>query len=172
MLTHVARAFNSGMSDVLGRIYMESGFSNMKGGQVFTPWPICQAMATTTIDNVEVKPVYLLMEPACGSGALVLAAAEIFEKSGRPVGKHLWADMTDADVVCQRMAYIQMSLVGVPGVVRHGNSLSNEYHENAVTPAGVALYHDSMYLRLRLSGKRGRRRRRKTRTRNPNRRRQ
>ena len=168
MLSHVANSLDQGLCDVLGQIYMDAGFSNMKGGQVFTPWPICQLMAKSTISLEVSKPVYLLMEPACGSGALVLAAADVID-SNKPFSECLWADATDSDVICQRMAYIQMSLVGVPGVVRHGDSLANEYHENAVTPAGVALYHSSMYLRLRLSGKRSRKKRHKASAANPTR---
>lgn len=142
--------------DFLGTVYEESGFCSTKwGGQFMTPWALAQTMARITIQPRDDDPeVVLLGEPACGSGRMIIAAAEVLDNAGRNVAERLWVDATDKDRVCQQMTYLQMAALNIPGVVRHGNSLSMEMFDSALTPAGMVLYSSSRYLRGRLAGER------------------
>lgn len=142
--------------DFLGEVYELEGFCDEKfGAQFFTPEPVAEAMAAVMMavpPNPE-PPVTTLMEPAGGSGRMVLAAVREFEREGRGASAGMWVDAADLDVVCQQMTYLQMAAMGVPGVVRHMNSLSQETYDWAVTPSGARLLNESEWLRNHLSGK-------------------
>lgn len=139
----------SGAGDFLGTIYEESGFCERKiGGQFWTPWNVAYLMASVTVQPAEnTPPVELLAEPTCGSGRLVLATATAMRETGRDPLRHLWADASDIDVVCAQMTFIQMAYAGIPGIVRHANTISLEVFDQAITPAGISLLAESEYLR-------------------------
>ena len=44
---------------------------------------------------------------------------------------------TDIDLKCVHMCYLQLSLLGIPAVVIHGNSLTLEEHSHWFTPAYI-----------------------------------
>ena len=87
----------------------------------------------------EGKPLITLAEPCCGAGRLVLAFASVVKAAGFNPQRRLWIEATDVDRVCQQMTFIQMSLCGLAGTVTHGNSLTRETWERAMTPCGVYL---------------------------------
>jgi len=66
---------------------------------------------------------------------MVIAAADVIEKQGFDIGRQLYADATDLSEFCFRMTYLKLALRGIPATVRHGNSLSLETFDQAVTPA-------------------------------------
>ena len=143
MLALVTGALAGGPADFLGEIYEGEGFSDKKyGGQFFTPWHLCEAMALLTIghEDPEVafagKPVVRVAEPACGAGRMVFAFAKAVADGGLDPGARVWFDATDLDRTCQQMTYIQCSLLGLAGVVRHANSISGETFDSAITMAG------------------------------------
>ena len=125
-----------GVHDFLGEVYGRTGISNKWGGQFFTPWPICQLMAKFTLGDELPEHRITIQEPAVGGGAMLLAIAEemrVRELSAR----RWWFDATDVDIRCARMAYVQLSTIDAPGIVRHGNTISGDQYAAWLTPAGA-----------------------------------
>ena len=75
------RVGSSSGNDVLGEFY-EQHISNGRNGEFFTPYPICQFMASITnakteeIDEEEKRSLKIL-DPACGSGRMLLASYQV-----------------------------------------------------------------------------------------------
>lgn len=126
--------------DVLGETFHELELHNTYKGQFFTPYPLCQMMARMTVDGdtkekIERRGFIQAAEPACGSGAMVLALADALKSDGINYQQHLHVTATDLDIRCVHMAYLQMSLMHIPAVVVHGNTLSLEEFGHWYTPA-------------------------------------
>jgi type I restriction-modification system DNA methylase subunit len=119
-----------GYTDFLGETYQEIGISSDWHGQFFTPVHICNLLAKMNFvksawNMLDSTPRILINDPACGAGALILASANELNK--QEIAPHYWwAEVIDIDIRCVRMAYIQLSLAGVPGIVYHGNTLGPE----------------------------------------------
>lgn len=74
--------------DLLGPTHEEWGSRGGKqiGGEFYTPAPVAAMMARLALMDAELpedRPLELL-EPACGAGGLVLAAAEVLAARGEP----------------------------------------------------------------------------------------
>ena len=94
-------------NDVLGDYY-ERNLPKKGKSQFFTPWPICQFMAKSSIeatDRVDSRPLRIL-EPACGSGRLLLASA----KEAGPNNEYYGIDL---DHTCIKMTALNLFLNGV-----------------------------------------------------------
>ena len=151
------RPHEFGFQDFLGTVYEELELNNSKSGQVFTPWHLCQGMSSMSLSSIETlskTPVVTLADPCSGSGRLALSAADYIQTHGRDVSKELWVDATDLDVVCMQMTFLQFSMAGIPAVVHHGNTISQEIVSSSVTLDGVRLINESEYLRSWLRGDR------------------
>ncbi|MEO0808383.1 MAG: N-6 DNA methylase [Cyanobacteria bacterium J06643_4] len=138
-LLHITTfAHHIGYGDFLGEIASEAELLNRRGGQFFTPYHLCRAMAKMTFGDVkahvEEKGLLLVAEPASGSGALVIASAEEIASQGVHPCSCVQFDCTDISRDAFNMAYIQLSALGLQAVVRHGNTLSMEFWENRPTP--------------------------------------
>jgi len=131
-------AHRTGYGDFLGEIAGEAELLNQRNGQFFTPYHLCRLMAKVTIGNVkeqvERKGIITVSEPACGAGALVIASAEEIAHQGINPAAHVQFDCIDISRDAFNMAYIQLSALGLPAIVRHGNTLSDEYWEHRPTP--------------------------------------
>jgi hypothetical protein len=134
-------AFSEAKTDFLGQLYQELEIGFQKdNGQFFTPYSVAKmtAEATITADflqpKIEKNGFITVGEPAVGAGALLIAAAEVIEELGFDPRKHMYFEGVDIDPICCDMAYIQMSVMGIPGVIIHGNSLSQEVWEVRRTP--------------------------------------
>ena len=110
--------------DTIGDVYMQ--FSNSQGhlGQYFTPWDVAKMMAEMQSDHgVEIErrlaapepfePVRVL-DPACGSGVLLLALASTFPEDylHRQYVRFYGQDL---DSTCVKMCRINMTLYGLNG---------------------------------------------------------
>jgi hypothetical protein len=51
--------------------------------------------------------------------------------------QHLYVTAVDVDVKCVHMAYLQFSLLPIPAIVVHGNSLTLEEFSRWYTPAQI-----------------------------------
>lgn len=117
--------------DFLGRRYMLAGLS-ANSGQVFTPYNICDMMAEIILGNlsseIKEKGFITVSDPTCGAGALLIAAANVarrkLEKEKQNFQNHILLYAQDIDMTVALMCYIQLSLLGVAGVVKIGNSLT------------------------------------------------
>jgi hypothetical protein len=79
-------------------------------------------------------------EPCVGGGVFVIAfAKKCKEKNIGPW--RWWFDASDIDIRCARMSYIQLTLCGAPGIVRHQNTISMEQWAAWPTLHGIMFPH-------------------------------
>ena len=116
--------------DIISHVFQESGFSRKDQDQ--SPSDLARIVAQVgmgTDFKIPEKGYVTLDEPACGSGSLILAFAEAMTAKELSYSEQLVVRATDTDPKCVHMAYIQLSLYGIPAVVIHGETLSlKEYH--------------------------------------------
>lgn len=140
-------------TDVLGRVFHELELHNTHVGQFFTPYDLCLAMAGFTIGDevattVRDKGFVTVNEPACGSGAMVIAFAEEMLRRGLNPQRQLHVVAQDIDERSVHMTYLQLSLLGIPAVVIWGDTLALEERARWYTPMHI-LGGWSMRLRAR-----------------------
>lgn len=127
--------------DFLGHIYMTMNLGNQNKGQVFTPYHVCELMADITMDDVtdlvNEKGYISINDCACGAGATLIAA---INKAKNKLGQdgfnfqnHVLVVAQDIDTTVALMCYIQISLLGVAGYVKIGNSLTEPITANDST---------------------------------------
>lgn len=109
--------------DFLGGLYMGLGLGSHWHGQFFTPYSLCVLMAQTTLDDagghIAAEGWTSCADPACGAGATLIAAANELRRQGINYHHHVLFVG-----VAAMMCYIQVSLVGCPGYIVVGNSLT------------------------------------------------
>lgn len=104
------RVQSSSGNDVLGEFY-ELHISHGKNGEFFTPAPVCQFMAsalalpTKTEETENHKPLRIL-DPACGSGRMLLAAHKMHHYNHEYYG-------IDINRTCVKMAALNLFLNGM-----------------------------------------------------------
>jgi hypothetical protein len=129
--------------DVLGRVFHELELHSKWAGQFFTPYSVSRMMAKMTIGGVYAQSIieergYLTaQEPACGSGSMVIALAQALKEDGINYQQQLHVTAVDVDAKCVHMAYLQLSLLHIPAIIVHGNSLSLEEYGQWYTPAHI-----------------------------------
>ena len=119
--------------DFLGEVYMRLKLGSDALKQIFTPYHICQFMASATmndlVEQVEKKGYVTINDDCCGGGATLIAAANEARKELAKVHlnfqNHVLFYAQDIEETVALMCYIQLSLLGVAGVVKVGNSLTN-----------------------------------------------
>ena len=137
----IAKNFRNGQNpDILGEIYMSIGCGNSRLGQYFTPFGIARMMAMMNLgpdggkEVLAKKDVVTLNEPTCGSGIMVLAFAQLLMEKSIRYQEKLKVTAADLSATCARMAYIQMSILGIDAVVSRGDTLTLEMYETYPTP--------------------------------------
>lgn len=119
--------------DFLGTAYTRLELANRNLGQVFTPYDVCKLMAEITIDDpiasIEEKGYLSINDSACGAGATLIAAVNNLRKKlakrNLNYQNYVLVAAQDIDPVVGLMCYIQLSLLGVAGYVKIGDSLSH-----------------------------------------------
>ncbi len=119
--------------DFLGDIYTELGLNSKEHRQIFTPYHVCHFMAEITfgdlVAQVEEKGFVEINDCCCGAGATLIAAANVAKYKLSEVGlnfqNHILISGQDIDYVATMMCYIQLSLLGVAGYFKVGNSLTD-----------------------------------------------
>ena len=144
VLSHLVMALECDMTDVLGRLFHALELHNKYIGQFFTPDTVCQMMAAMTVgDGADIREriarrgFVTAMEPAVGSGAMVIALAKAMKDAGINYQQHLHVTAVDKDSKCAHMAYVQFSLLHIPAVIIHGDSLALKEYDHWYTPAHV-----------------------------------
>jgi hypothetical protein len=132
----------AGHADILGRVFHELELHNKWAGQFFTPYEICRMMAKmTAVDSVkekiEERGFIRMQEPCVGSGAMVIALAHELKEAGFNYQQQMHVTAVDVDLKCVCMAYIQLSLLHIPAIIVHGNTLTLETWSNWYTPAHI-----------------------------------
>ena len=106
------RADSSLGNDVLGEFF-ETNISNGRNGQFFTPYPICNFMASVNHadwhcrldEKADQKPLRIL-DTSCGSGRMLLAAHKVIG-----IGHEYYG--IDIDRICVKIAAMNLFLNGV-----------------------------------------------------------
>lgn len=136
-------------ADHLGEYHMS--LQSVKGaqfsGEYFTPMVVAELIADVSV-GVSAPPIpFMMHEPACGSGRMILATAKALEERGYPVSA-MQATAWDLSVHCFHMTYINLTLWGIPAKVTHGNTLSAEHYATQQNPfwasAGAARLEPSL----------------------------
>lgn len=127
--------------DILGELYHALNLNNKNNGEFFTPLHISDFMAEIQMieceETLNEQGYVSVCEPTCGSGVMVIAFANALMRKGYDVSRSMIAVCTDINPVCVNMCYIQLSLIGVPAVVIHGNSLTVSTFNRWYTPMFV-----------------------------------
>lgn len=104
--------------DIIGDLF-QGGITYGEKGQFLTPMPICRMMSQMSLpsEKTDLGGRRSVNDPACGSGRMLLASAEI-QPNWHFVGQ-------DVDLRCVRMTAINLALRNHYGHVIHGNTLTN-----------------------------------------------
>lgn len=143
-----------GLTDILGQVFHALELHNKYHGQFFTPFHICEFMGRAVIADggeagnqvtnaINKKGFFTMCEPCVGSGGLVLGLAKAMEHDKLNYQQQLCVTAIDIDIKCVHMAYLQLSLFGIPAVVIHGNSLTVEQWSVWRTPAYILGFWES-----------------------------
>lgn len=116
-------AFDEGMEDILGYIYMHLELGSSRTGQFFTPYHLCRLMAKMALRTAGEQKTYFCNEPSCGGGGNIIAFAEELKQTGKNYQKCMKAVCQDIDVRAVYMTYIQCSYYGIPAVVFQTDTL-------------------------------------------------
>lgn len=93
-------------NDVLGEYY-EQNFCRRNSGQFFTPMHICHFMARSICgDKEHLKETRRVLDPACGSGRMLVAGAQCMGKQHEFYG-------IDIDLTCVKMTALNLFLNGI-----------------------------------------------------------
>lgn len=125
--------------DVLGNVFSELSLTNGQLGQVFTPQSLADAVAMLQIGYEFEKTIFengfiTVMDPACGAGAMPIAFAKMLAEREYNYQTQVHMTLVDVDSRAVFMSYIQLSLLGIPATVIHGNSLSLKQYDQLHTP--------------------------------------
>lgn len=111
--------------DLLGRICERLNMTSFKSGQFLTPYPVSKFMAEINISELDTskqKDIQNIADPCCGTGVMLVAAANVIREKGMPL-KNYMMYAQDIDQTMALSCYIQLALQGVPGMVVIGDSL-------------------------------------------------
>lgn len=119
--------------DFLGEMYMSLKISNKDAGQFFTQYSVCKAMADMTVNKeilksaVKEKGYASIYDPACGAGATIIAGVNTCKNLFKRLNyqNHIYFVAQDLDITVANMCYIQLSLLGIAGTVKVGNTITD-----------------------------------------------
>lgn len=142
MLAELVLELEAGAADVLGEVFMEMDLGSKWHGQFFTPFHLCRAIAQTMVDGqmrntIERNGFIRVSEPACGGAAMIIALADEMKRAGINYQRHMHVVAQDLDEKAVHMAYVQLSLLNVPAIIIHGNTLSLEERAHWYTPVHI-----------------------------------
>ena len=119
-------------TDVLGTLYHRLALHNHQSGQFFTPYPLCQVMAKMLVHNAKLleerQEFIRAHEPCVGSGAMVIALTQALREEGINYQHKLHVTAIDIDIVAVSMAYVQCTLLHIPALICHGDTLGGEVY--------------------------------------------
>lgn len=131
-------ALEAKFHDFLGAIFMELELGDDRNGQYFTPYHIQLLMAKLVMPDVEQtirrEGVVTVSDPACGAAGMIVAYAEILLEAGFNPSEQMYGHCIDIDPIAADMAFIQLSLLGIPAEVVTGNTLTLKCSRVRYTP--------------------------------------
>ncbi|WP_426576161.1 N-6 DNA methylase [Xenorhabdus stockiae] len=127
LFSYTALALAEAPCDFLGSVFMQLELGNKDLQQFFTPWSVARVMAQLQLNEVsallQTRPFVTFHEPCCGAACMMLAAAEVLREQGHDPLSSMWVSAIDIDPLAAVMAYIQLSLTGIPAAVTIGDAL-------------------------------------------------
>lgn len=130
MMADLAMAYDDGIRDILGEIYMELGLGSKNTGQFFTPFHVSMMVAEMAIpEHVDIEHPYIINEPSCGGGGMIIAAAKVLWSRGLNFQKCMYVTAQDLDWKGVYMTYLQLSMLGIQGKVVQGDALTEPYEQ-------------------------------------------
>lgn len=124
--------------DFLGRMFMDLHLDYEELKQIFTPYHVCQLMADITmgdlVQQVEEQGYVSINDCCCGAGANLIAAINsarhMLEDTGLNFQNHILVIGQDIEELVALMCYIQISLLGVAGYIKVGDSIAEPMTSN------------------------------------------
>jgi type I restriction-modification system DNA methylase subunit len=128
LLAITVNALEETGQDFLGEVFTMAELANSRTGQFFTPYHISYMMAEMIIGENEFPKnrVCRINDPTCGAGGMLIAGAMVMKKRDFNYQQDALFIGQDIDARCARMAYIQLSLLGIPALIICGNTLTFE----------------------------------------------
>lgn len=124
----LAETIESCADDVLGNLFMVSGWGNKNTGQFFTPYSV--SLATAKLQCYKSNETVRMNEPAAGAGGMIIAVAQAMKENGINYQKQLRVVAQDLDLTAFYMCYTQLSLTGIDAKCVHGDTLENQPFSN------------------------------------------
>lgn len=137
LLAFLVLGLEQAPQDFLGQVFMSLNLGSQANGQYFTPYSVCKFMAEinfTEIETIKNNQLITLSEPCCGSGGIIIAFAETLKEQGYNYQHQLFVEAIDIDETCFKMAYIQLSILGIPARVMLGDTLAWKFQKVLYTP--------------------------------------
>ena len=137
---------NGRFDDYLGELFMRCNQGNSNAGQYFTPYHVSSCMAKMSIGSeviakAERNEVLTVNDPCCGGGGLLIATLDVLKNEYNiNYAYNCFIEAGDIDIRCVHMTYLQLSLAGVPAIIKHQNALTRELWSVWRTPAYVFQY--------------------------------
>lgn len=135
---------NGKFDDYLGELFMRCNQGSKFAGQFFTPYHISKMMAKMALSGIENPPQKILTigDPCCGGGGMAIAALDVLKNDYNiNYAMDCFIQCADIDIRCVHMTYLQLALAGVPAIVKHQNTLTQELWSVWKTPAYIFQYH-------------------------------
>ena len=138
-------------TDVLGVLYHRLELHNEQSGQFFTPYPVCLAMAKMLVHDakhvIAEQEFIRAHEPCVGSGAMLIALAQTLREEGINYQQYLHVTAIDIDLLAVHMAYVHCTLLHIPAIIVHGDTLRAETYSVWRTFAHVMGFWDGKLAR-------------------------
>lgn len=131
-------ALEAKFHDFLGAIFMELELGDDRNGQYFTPYHLQSLMAKLLMPDVEQtirrEGFVIVSDPASGAAGMIIAYAEQLLEAGFNPSEQMYGHCIDIDPIAADMAFIQLSLLGIPAGVVTGNTLTMQLNRVRYTP--------------------------------------
>ncbi len=143
-ITEMLTGMLDNYGDHLGELYMELTPKKKSSGQYFTPYCVSKLMAQLNLDNFGEEEnfgkVVTFNDPCCGSGGLLVAVADVLNEQNFNYANNALFVANDIDRICVYMCYLQTSFAGMPAVIKHQDTLTQECWDSFITPAYALQY--------------------------------
>ncbi|EPR0422803.1 N-6 DNA methylase [Enterobacter hormaechei] len=131
-------ALEAKFHDFLGAIFMELELGDDRNGQYFTPYNVQSLLARLLMpdfdETIRREGFVTVSDPASGAAGMIVAYAELLLEAGYNPSEQMFGSCIDIDPIAADMAFIQLSLLGIPAEVVTGNTLTMQLNRVRYTP--------------------------------------
>lgn len=131
-------ALEAKFHDFLGAIFMELELGDDRNGQYFTPYNVQSLLARLLMPDIDEtirrEGFVTVSDPASGAAGMIVAYAEVLLEAGYNPSEQMFGSCIDIDPIAADMAFIQLSLLGIPAEVVTGNTLTMQFNRVRYTP--------------------------------------